>query len=113
MKEEHFEVGPPLANLKHYTKDVEYFFKDIKQVVKVENHRHKFSGPNQLLDMLHDSAEICGVNVEFKHINGYWCLSKAKTAQDVNHLKHVVNAFRRLYRHHALDYKTDEDLMLE
>lgn len=112
MREEHFEVGIPEPEFKEYLKEIKSFFDEVDNIVKVQNHIHKFRGTQQLLDLIHHSADMVNVHACFACEDGQWYLAGAKTKQDVLNLNKVAKTFSRVYRHHANDYKAYE-MMIE
>lgn len=81
-----------------------WIFDQVRVIVIIENHHHKFDSPDQVLEILHDSAEIEGVDVEFSYSDGQWNLERAGSKEDILNLPKVIKTFSRIYRHNALDY---------
>jgi hypothetical protein len=101
-----------------------WFFDQIRMIVDSENHRFKFDGGNQILDILYDSALDENVNIGFSwdedtHI---WYIELLPTVtylgatvrpetneDDILNLPLVAFRFSRIYRLHAYEYFHPED----
>ena len=85
---------------------VGWFWERIILVITVENHTMKFHNSDQILDILHEAAEVEKINITFFECNGWWNIETAATPEDVLNLPRVAYRFSRIYRFHAKDYAT-------
>jgi hypothetical protein len=92
-----------------------WFFDQIRMIVGVENHKWKFDGGCQVLDILHEAAFAEGVNIAFSwdKDTGIWYIEDPKegkiTKKDILNLPLVAYRFSKIYRHHANEYTHPED----
>lgn len=77
---------------------VEWFFSRIKTIVAEENHIYKWRGVENILQLLHESAEELDVNVTFIYNNGQWYIDGFRVGEDFLNLPAVARHFSKLYR---------------
>lgn len=83
---------------------VGWFFDRLRVIVSIENHSLKFDGVRQIVDILHDAAEIEKNSARFMWLDGQWYISTISSEEDVLNLPRVLKTFSRIYRHAANDY---------
>lgn len=83
---------------------VGWFFDRLRVIVSIENHKLKFDGVRQVIDILHDAAEMTNNSARFAWVDGQWYIPFIESKEDVLALPKLLKVFSKLYRHHANEY---------
>ena len=84
------------------------FLKEITDIVRKMNHRHKFQGVNQLMVLLEDAMFITEVDLRIKYADGYWFLHENQEGE-FEKIPDLMNIFGRLYRHQDYDPEAEKE----
>ena len=73
-----------------------YVLGEIKRIITIENHIHKWQGVEILLDILIEAIELKGLDIIVTYTDGHWNFTCKE--EEYSKLPSIIPVFKRLYR---------------